>query len=73
MRVMRDVLVESVGSNEVIAVSREPGILGETVTVEVSALEPRTGLAARIVESQPVVENGTVRHRLRLETIGAQL
>ena len=70
---MRDVLVERVGRNEVIAVSREPGVLGETVTLEVSAQEPRAGVAARIVESQPVVENGTVRHRLRLETIGASL
>lgn len=70
---MRDVLVESVDRNEVIAVSREPGVLGETVTVDVSAHDPRAGVAARVIESQPVVENGTVRHRLRLEMFGAQL
>lgn len=70
---MRDVLVESVSLHELVAVSREPGVLGERVTVEVSAREPRIGVAARIVDSQPVVENGTVRHRLRLQTIGAEL
>jgi hypothetical protein len=70
---MRDVLVQSVGHHEVVAISREPGVLGETVTVEVSvsAQEPGSGMAARVVESHPVVENGTVRHRLRLETMGA--
>ena len=70
---MRDVLVEHADSHEVIAVSREPGVLGETVKVEVSAQEPHAGVAARVVDSQPMVENGTVRHRLRLETIGAEL
>lgn len=72
LRVMRDVLVQSVGRHELVAISREPGVLGETVTVEVSAStrEPGSGVAARVLESQPVVENGTVRHRLRLETIG---
>jgi len=69
-RVMRDVLVQSVARDEVVAISREPGILGEAVTLDVSAEEPRSGVAARVVESQPVMVNGTVRHRLRLETVG---
>lgn len=67
---MRDVLVQSVSQDEVVAICREPGVLGEAVTVEVSTEEPRSGVAARIIESQPVVMNGTVRHRLRLETVG---
>jgi hypothetical protein len=70
---MRDVLVEYADQHEVVAVSREPGVLGETVKLDVTAQEPLAGVAARVVESQPVVENGTVRHRLRLETIGAEL
>jgi len=73
LRVMRDVLVQSVGRHEVVAISREPGVLGEIVAFEVSvsAQEPGSGMAVRVVESHPVVENGTVRHRLRLETVGA--
>jgi len=73
LRVMRDVVVQSVAHNEVIAISREPGLLGEAVTVDVSAEQPGSGMHARVVESQPVVVNGTVRHRLRLETIGTPL
>jgi hypothetical protein len=67
---MRDVLVQSVGRDEVVAISREPGILGEAVTLDVSAEQPGSALQARVVESQPIVVNGTVRHRLRLETVG---
>ena len=67
---MRDVLVQSVARDQVVAICREPGVLGEAVTVELSTEEPRSSVAARIVESQPVMMNGTVRHRLRLETVG---
>ena len=70
LRVMRDVLVQSVGRDEVVAISREPGILGEAVTLDVSAEQPGSGVQARVVESQPIVVNGAVRHRLRLETVG---
>jgi phytoene dehydrogenase-like protein len=51
LRVMRDVLVQSVARDEVIAISREPGVLGEAVTVEVSAEQPGSGVLARVVES----------------------
>jgi len=73
LRVLRDVLVQSADLREVVAISREPGVLGEAVTVELSAEQPGAGVHARVVESQPVVVNGTVRHRLRLEAIGAAL
>jgi len=68
---MRDVVVQRAGNEEVIAISREPGVLGEAVVIEFPADEASAGLQARVVESQPVVVNGTVRHRLRLEAIGA--
>jgi len=70
--VMRDVLVESAGDGEVIALSREPGVLGEVVTVDVPAERTAPPVHVRVVESEPVVANGTVRHRLRMEPIGAQ-
>lgn len=68
-RVMRDVIVQHSGEREVIAISREPGLLGETVAIDFP--EESTGrLRARVIESQPVVVSGAVRHRLRLEAIG---
>lgn len=69
LRVMRDVVVQHTGNGQVIAISREPGVLGESVIIQFPADETSAGLQARIVESQPIVVNGTVRHRLRLEEI----
>lgn len=71
LRVMRDVFVQRAGDREVIAVSREPGVLGEVVAIELPADDTSAGLQARVVESQPIVVNGTVRHRLRLQAIEA--
>jgi hypothetical protein len=69
-RVMRDVLVQRTRDGDVIAVGREPGVVGETVALELPA-DDAVSLQARVVESQPVVVNGSVRHRLRLrETDG---
>ena len=73
LRVMRDVVVQRSRRGEVVAISREPGVLGEAVTVEIPAEEAGSRVRARIVESLPMVVDGTVRHRLRLETIGAVL
>ena len=68
---MHDVIVERVDNGELIAVSRKPGVFGEPVVMEFPAAEMTTAdVHARIADSQPVVINGTVRHRLRLQTTG---
>ena len=71
-RVMRDVLLQRAGDHELIAISREPGLLGEAVVVEFPADQVTDRMRARVVESQPVVVGGSVRHRLKLEAIGAR-
>jgi len=70
-RVMRDILVQRTGDGEIIAVGREPGVLGEAVSVAFPAAESGTSVRARVVESQPIVVDGSVRHRLRLREIDA--
>lgn len=70
LRVMHDVVVQRAGRDEVIAMSREPGVLGEAVTVEVRAHATHSSVRARIVESLPLMVSGHVRHRLRLHTLG---
>jgi hypothetical protein len=67
LRVMRDVVVQPAGNREVFAISREPAAVGESVVVEFPSGEASACLGARIVESQPVVMDGSVRHRLRLQ------
>ena len=70
LRVLRDVVIQSSVHDQTIAVSSEPGILGEIVMVQ-SALQD-AGVPARVLESQPIVVDGGVRHQLRLHHVGAE-
>jgi hypothetical protein len=65
LRVMGDVVVQSVTSEEIVLVSRQPGIPGETVSVRPPD-EAETLIRAQVLESQPIVVDGNVRHQLRL-------
>ena len=70
LRVLRDIIVQSSTDDHIVALSREPGVLGELVSVEFPA-EANGVVRARVHESQPIVVDGTVRHQLRLQHIGA--
>ena len=70
LRVLRDVVVQSATDRELVVFSSEPGVLQTTMALELreSLAAPRP-LSVRVVESQPVVTNGTVRHRLTLSVV----
>lgn len=70
LRVLQDVVIQSSTNEDFVAVSREPGVLGELVFVQFPAHVPG-GLHARVQESQPIVVDGSVRHQIRLHTNGA--
>jgi hypothetical protein len=70
LRIVRDIVVKSSTHEHIVAVSREPGVVGEVVFVEFPAAA-NGGVRARVVESQPIVVDGAVRHQLRLLDIGA--
>ena len=67
---LRDVVIQSALDDHMIALSREPGVLGELVTVQFPT-DNQTGVPARVQESQPVVVAGSVRYQLRLRHVGA--
>lgn len=58
-------MLQSVTPEEIVLVSRQPGIPGETVSVR-SPDGAETLITAQVLESQPVVVDGNVRHQLRL-------
>jgi hypothetical protein len=68
LRILNDVVVQESG-DELIAISREPGVVGETLGVRVIGGHGAMHTVARIVESRPLIANGVVRHRLRLERV----
>ena len=65
LRVLHDVVIQSKTDGHIVAISREPGVLGESVSVQLLA-DDESELTAKILESQPIVVDGSVRHQLRL-------
>jgi hypothetical protein len=72
VRVLRDVVVQQSGERELLAISSEPGTVQAAMMIELhdepGGGEPRV-LKVRVVESQPLVMGGAVRHRLVLEVM----
>ena len=62
---MGDVLVQCMTPEDIIVVGRQPGIPGETVSVQ-SPDDAETLVTAQVLHSQPIVVDGSVRHQLRL-------
>jgi hypothetical protein len=68
---MGDVVVQSATPDQLVVVSRQPGIPGETVSVQ-SPDEVETAVTARVIGSQPIVMDGSVRHQLLLRQMGGR-
>ena len=64
LRVRRDVMVQRASPEGLVVVSRDPGVLGEVVSLQSAADDE--GVTARVLESHLIVVDGSVRHQLRL-------
>lgn len=71
MRVLKEVVVQRTDANALLAVSHSPGIVGEEMTLDVLGAGARVRLRVNVVESRPVILEGSVRHRLRLGVLDA--
>ena len=69
MRVLKDVVLHKTDSDELLAVSRAPGIVGEEMTLDVMGAGASIGLRVRVIDSRPVIVDGIVCHRLRLSLL----
>jgi len=67
MRVLRDVVILRSESDELHAVSHVPGISGEEMTLDLMGAGSTLGLKVRVIDSRPMMVEGAVRHRIRLE------
>ena len=63
LRVLTDVVVQSATPDHMVVVSRYPGVLGELVSVQ---SPDDDDVVARVLESHPIVVDGSVRHQVRL-------
>lgn len=69
LRVLQEVVIQNTRDDHTVALSREPGVLGELVSVQFPHRDD-TSVWARILDSQPIVVDGSVRHQLRLHHLG---
>ena len=72
MRVLKDVVVHRTDSDELLAVGRTAGIVGEEMTLDVMGAGATVGLRVRVLESRPVIVDGSVCHRMRLALLNAE-
>lgn len=71
VRVFSDVIVKWNSDSEWIALGREPFVTGETLVLDVDDGEQRNRFTVCVIESCPVIVDGDMRHRIRLQ--GAEL
>ena len=66
MRILRDVVINRAGDDELLAVSNAAAIVDEVLTLEVMGGGQSAVVKVRVLDSRPVIIEGTVRHRVRL-------
>jgi hypothetical protein len=66
MRVLRDVIVDRSDTEELLAVSHVPCIVGEKMSLDLLGAGESLRLTVQVLESRPLVVDGAVRHRIRL-------
>jgi hypothetical protein len=71
MRVLRDVIVDRRATDELVAVSHAPAVLGEQMALDLLGGGESLRLRVQVIESRPLVLDGAVRHRLRLALLTA--
>lgn len=69
-RTLQEVLVQrGAHEGELVAISEKPGLVGEISTLDVLPNGSAIGFTVRMVEGQPVIYEGTIRHSLRLAVL----
>jgi len=68
--VLRDVVVQRIESSEIIAISGEAAVIGESMVIDIPENEATHAVSVQVVESRPIVVDGAIRHRLRLRRVG---
>ena len=69
VRVLRDVVIDRTSRDELMAICQAPGVVDETMTLDLMGGGVAFGCRVRVLESRPVIISGSVRHRLRLALI----
>jgi hypothetical protein len=71
VRLLRDVAIERIEHQELVAISQTPAVIGEEMFLELFSGNGCIGLQVRVLDSRPVVNAASMRHRLRVMVLTA--
>lgn len=66
IRVLREVVVDMRGTDELVAVSHSPGVVDDEMFLHLIGEGQNVQVKVRVIDSQPVIVGDAVRYRLRL-------
>jgi hypothetical protein len=66
IRLFRDAIVDRVEPDELRAISHTAAAVGEELSLDLIGAGQNVALKVRVLESRPVIVDGSVRHRIRL-------
>jgi len=69
LRLLRELLVQQVEEGEVVAISRQPGTIGEVLEFELSRGSEMDRLECHVIASAPLIVDGTLKYCLRLKAV----
>jgi len=72
IKILRDVVVNRTGDDELLAVSNAAAIVGELLSLELIGAGQSAIVQVRVLDSRPVIIDATVRHRVRLRMVNVQ-
>ena len=66
IRILRDVVIDRTERDELLAVSNAAAVVGEVLSLDLIGGGKNVAFKVRVIDSRPVIIDGTVRHRVRL-------
>jgi hypothetical protein len=72
VRILRDVVVNRTADDELLAISNTAAVVGEMQTLELMGGGYTAMVRVRVLDSRPIIIDGTVRHRIRLGLVEMQ-
>jgi hypothetical protein len=66
IRILRDVVIDRTDRDELLAVSNAAAVVGEMLSLDLIGGGQNVAIKVRVLDSRPVIIDGTVRHRVRL-------
>ena len=73
IRILRDVVIDRTKRDELLAVSNVAAVAGEMLSLDLIGGGQSVAIKVQVIDSRPVIIDGTLRHRVRLALPEAEL